>query len=206
MPEILKKHFGKEYNDALFKQVAEHEMQMESEMLVARQDFIALLAFLKEQNKRLFLLSDMYLPNHYLQRLLADKALDHYFEAIISSADSFKAKASGAAFPLLAENHQLDKTRWIHIGDHPWSDGEKPAEFGLNAFVLTDKQEIKRKKIAERYDFLAKKQSLWAGRYLQQILLPMEAENIERSELYADGYQFFSYIFGTMLYLSLIHI
>ena len=61
MPEVLKKHFGEHYSDALFQQVAEHEMQMESEILVARQDFYGLLDFLKEQGKRLFLLSDMYL-------------------------------------------------------------------------------------------------------------------------------------------------
>ena len=199
MPEVLKQHFGKLYSEALFSQVAEHEMQMESEMLVARQQFITLLNFLKEQGKRLFLLSDMYLPNHYLQRLLADKQMDEYFEAIVSSADSFNAKASGAAFPLLAQNYQLDKERWLHIGDHPWSDGEKPHEFGLDAVVLQDKQEFKRKKIVERYTFLAKKQPIWMGRCIQQIMLPMEAENIERSELYADGYQFFAYIFGTML-------
>ena len=200
MPEVLKKHFGEHYNDALFQQIAEHEMQMESEILVARQDFYGLLDFLKEQGKRLFLLSDMYLPNHYLQRLLADKQMDEYFEAVVSSADSFKAKASGSAFSLLADKYQLDKNRWLHIGDHSWSDGEKPAEFGLKAYVIQDKQERKRKKIAERYDFLGKKQHIWAGRCIQQVMLPMEAENIERSELYADGYQFFAYIFGTMLF------
>lgn len=199
MPELLKTHFGDHYSDELFHQVAEHEMQIESDMLVARQGFSSLLDFLKEQGKRMFLLSDMYLPSHYLQRLLADKQLDQYFEAIVSSADSFNAKASGTAFPLLAEKHQLNKERWLHVGDHPWSDGEKPAEFGIEAYVLQDKQELKRKKIAERYDFLGKKQPVWAGRCLQQIMLPMEAENIERSELYADGYQFFAFVFGTML-------
>lgn len=200
MPEVLKKHFGSHYSTALFEQIAAHEMCMESEMLVARQEFVELLAFLKEKDKRMFLLSDMYLPNHYLQRLLADKEMDNYFEAIVSSADSFRAKASGTAYPLLEEQYKLDKARWIHVGDNRWSDGEKPAEFGLKAFIIADKQEEKRKNIAKRYDFLGKKQPIWAGRCLQQIMLPMEAENIERSELYADGYQFFAYVFGTMLF------
>ena len=72
--------------------------------------------------------------------------MDEYFEAVVSSADSFKAKASGSAFPLLAEKYQLDKSRWLHIGDNSWSDGEKPVEFGLEAYVIQDKQEQKRKK------------------------------------------------------------
>jgi len=70
----------------------------------------------------------------------------------------------------------------------------------LEAYVLEDQRELKRRKIIERYDFLGKKQPVWAGRCLQQVMLPMEAENIERSELYADGYQFFAYVFGTMLF------
>ena len=200
MPEMLKQHFGTHYTDELFKKVTEHEMRMESEILVTRQAFVELLDYLQLKGKKLFLLSDMYLPSHLLKRLLADKNLDVYFEDIVSSADSFQAKASGTAYPLLAKKYDLDRSRWIHIGDHPWSDGEKPSEFGIDAFVITDKQEIKRKKIAKRYEFLGQKQPVWAGRNLQQVMLPMEAENIERSELYADGYQFFAYLFGTMLF------
>ncbi len=200
MPEVLKQHLGEHFTDEIFHQVASYEMRMESEILVTRQAFVALLEYLQLHSKRLFLLSDMYLPSHWLKRLLADKKLDVFFEAIVSSADSFQAKASGTAYPLLAKNYDLDNARWIHIGDHPWSDGEKPSEFGIDAFVITDKQEIKRKKIAKRYEFLAQKQPIWAGRNLQQVMLPLEAENVERSELYADGYQFFAYLFGTMLF------
>ena len=200
IPEVLKAIFAEQYTDDLFVRVTEYEMQMESAILVARERFVELLAFLKHHDKRLFVLSDIYLPSQLLTGLLADKGLDHYFESIISSADSFNAKASGTAYPLIQEKFNLEKNRWIHIGDHIWSDGEKPSEFGIDAFVLIDKKEAKRKQIAKRYDFQGRKQHIWSGRNIQQIMAPMEAENVDRSALYADGYQFFAYLFGCMLF------
>lgn len=206
MPEVLDSIFANspaykgKFKQELLIKVTDYEIQIESAMLVARAEFVAFLEYLKEHKKRVFLLSDIYLPSELLTRLLADKSLDHYFEAIVSSADSFQAKASGAGFSLLEENYSLDKAHWVHIGDNPWSDGEKPTEFGIDAYVITDVQEAKRKQIAKRYDYLARKQPIWVGRNIQQIMLPLEGENIERSALYADGYQFFAYLFGSMLF------
>ncbi|WP_339135720.1 MAG: HAD family hydrolase [Candidatus Electrothrix sp. GW3-4] len=44
-------------------------------------------------------------------------------DAVVSSADSFLAKASGKAFPMLQERFALDYDRWLHVGDNPVSDG-----------------------------------------------------------------------------------
>ncbi|MGH1543118.1 MAG: HAD family hydrolase [Arenicella sp.] len=199
MPDVLQELFGDSYTEQLLQQVVDYEVQMENTMLVPRQEIVALLEYFQQQGKRLFLLSDMYLPADLIRRLVVDKGLEHYFEDIISSADSFRAKASGTAFPLIKERHQLDESSWLHIGDNPISDGFRPDEFGIRSMVIDDTLEKKRKGLARRYEFYGKKLDLWNGRYLQQLMLPLEAENVERSELYADGYNFFAYLLGTAL-------
>ena len=200
MPEVLQKLFADDYSDALLQKVTDYEVQMENAMLVARAELVELIKFLHAEGKSIYLLSDMYLPASILRRFAEDKQLEGYFTDIISSADSFRAKASGAAFPLFQERYDVNKTRWLHIGDNPISDGLRPDEFGLDALVIDDHEEKKRKGLAKRYAFHGQKQPLWKGRYLQQLMLPLEAENIERSELYADGYQFLAYLFGAALF------
>lgn len=196
MPEVLQAVFAEHYSAEVLEKVTDYEVAMENAMLVARDEIIALLEFLKQQNKKILLISDMYLPSGIIRRLVVNKGLEHFFDDIVSSADTFRAKASGTAYPLVKEKHELDESRWLHIGDHAFSDGLRADEFGLDALVIDDLSEKKRKGLAKRYHFYAKRQNLWKGRYVQQLMLPLEGENIERSELYADGYQFFAYLFG----------
>lgn len=196
MPEVLKNIFGKKYNKALFNDVADYEMRMEDSMLVAREEVVSFIKQLHKQGKRLFLISDMYLPSSYLTRLVESKGLAQYFEAIISSADSIKAKASGAAFPLIKKKYKLDETRWVHIGDNPHSDGLKPEEFGIKSYVIRDAREKHRLGLGFRYHAYALRNYFWHGRYIQQLMLPLEGENTEQDPLYVDGYNFLSYLFG----------
>jgi len=196
MPEVLRAVFGEHYSEKVLQQVTDYEVAMENAMLVAREEIVLLLEFLKQQDKKILLISDMYLPSGIIRRLVADKELEHYFDDVVSSADSFRAKASGTAYPLVKEKHDLDENSWLHIGDNAFSDGLRADEFGIDALVIDDLGEKKRKGLAKRYQFYAKRQNLWKGRYVQQLMLPLEGENIERSELYADGYQFFAYLFG----------
>ena len=196
MPQTLKEIFGKQYSGSLFEDVARYEIQMENTMLAPRADIVTFVKALHEKGKRLFLISDMYLPAKYIEQMVADKGLGKYFEGIVSSADSIKAKASGAAFPLIKNRYQLDETRWIHIGDNPHSDGLKPTEFGIDSYVIRDSNERLRLGLANRYHHYTAFHHFWHGRLIQQLMLPLEAENVEREELYIDGYNFFSYLMG----------
>lgn len=196
MPLVLKEIFGKKYTKSLFADVARYEIQMENTMLIARADIVDFIKVLHKKGKRLFLISDMYLPAKYITQMAEAKGLDKYFEGIISSADSIKAKASGAAWPLIKKRYKLDESRWMHIGDSPHSDGLKPTEFGIDSYVIRDSNERLRLGLSNRYHHCTTYHIFWRGRFTQQLMLPLEAENIEREELYIDGYNFFSYLMG----------
>lgn len=199
MQETLETIFGNQMNEELLARVTDYELAMESTMLVPRKEFVVWLRELKEQGKRIYIISDIYLPASHLEHLAAHAGLMEYAEAVVSSADTFLAKASGRAFPLLQEKYSLDPGSWLHVGDNPISDGLRPAEFGIRTLVLHDSDEKWRKAIVKRYYNYGDGRPFWRGRALQQLMMPLEAENDAHHPLYIEGYNFFAPLIGAFV-------
>ena len=196
MEELLRQIFAEDYASGLLEKVTDFELTMENAMLVPRQPFLPWLAELADQGKRLLVVSDMYLPSTHLRRLLSHAGLEPYVEGIVSSADTFLAKASGKAFPMIAEKYGVDPQRWLHIGDNPISDGLRPAEHGIEALVLHDVGEAQRKSLVKRYYNYSDGKPFWRGRILQQVMAPLEGENVPQPALYRQGYTFLGPLIG----------
>ncbi len=196
MKEMLTEVFGAFADESLFDTVADYEVAIENSMLVPRGEFIDWLEELKSQGKQILIVSDIYLPASYLRRFVEHAGFLHLTDDVISSADTFLAKASGKAFPLLQDKYKLDKKRWLHVGDNPISDGLRPIEFGIQALVLHDAREKQRKSIIRRLFNYSDGRPFWRGRVLQQLMLPLEYENVERDDLYIEGYSFLGPLIG----------
>ncbi len=199
MREMLATVFGEHYDESLLEQVTDYELAMENTMLVPRQELVAWLRELHGQGKRLFIVTDIYLPAQHIRVLCEHAGLLGYVEDVVSSADSFLAKASGRAFPLIKQRYDLDCSSWLHVGDNPISDGLRPAQFGLQALVLRDGSEKFRKALVKRYVNYGKGKPFYRGRALQQLMLPLEAENLVRDELYVEGYNFLGPLVGSFV-------
>lgn len=196
MKEVLREVFQEQMADGLLDEVTDYELYMENQMLVPRRDLVGWLRELRGQGKRIFVLSDIYLPAAHLRRLVEYAGFLDQVEAVISSADTFLAKASGKAFPLVQQQYSLDKRRWLHIGDNPISDGLRPVEFGIDALVLHDASEKRRKSVTRRYINYSKGRPFWRGRALQQLMHPHEGENGSRPPLFREGYTFLAPLIG----------
>lgn len=133
-------------------EVTRYELSIESAMLVARADFVSLLRAAKAAGKRTAAITDMYLPADHIRILLDRAGFSGLLDEVYSSADTCRAKASGAAWPLLAERWGVKPARWWHVGDHPVSDGIRPTEFGLTALVIRDPREHHRKLVSRMYE------------------------------------------------------
>lgn len=190
MERTLQAIFGDHYTSSLLGTITDYELEMESRVLVPRALFAEWLQELKQQGKRIFVVSDVYLPADHLKRLLGRAGLLDFTEDVISSADSFLAKASGRAFPMLQERYDFDPSTWLHIGDNPISDGLRPDQFGIDTLVLKDGEEKFRKGIIKRYYNYGKGRPFYRGRALQQLMLPLEAENEPVQPRYIEGYNF----------------
>lgn len=199
MELTLRTIFAEHYLPSLLDDVTGYELEMESRVLVPRAPFVVWLKELKQQGKRIFVVSDIYLPAEHLKELLKRAGILDLVEDVISSADSFLAKASGKAFPLMQERYDLDSSSWLHVGDNPISDGLRPDEYGIEALVLKDGEEKFRKGIIKRYYNYGKGRPIYRGRALQQLMLPLEAENEPVDELYIEGYNFIGPMVGAFV-------
>ncbi len=192
MGQVVQAIFGEQASPQLLEEITDYELGLENAVLVPRADLVDWLRHLKAEGKQILVVSDVYLPARHLERLVAHAGFLDQVDAVISSADSFHAKASGAAFPLLKERFHLDYSRWLHIGDNPISDGLRPLERGIQALVLRDAQEKMRKSLVKRYCNYALGQPFYRGRALQQLMLPLEAENQPQDPLYVKGFNVFA--------------
>ena len=200
MKQTLQEIFGSQYEEQLLTKVTDYELEMESSALVPRRLLVELLEELREQNKRVLIISDVYLPSDHLKVLVERAGLLPLVEDVVSSADTFLAKASGQAFPLVRQKFNIDAETWLHIGDNPISDGLRPAAFGISALVLKDSDEKFRKALIKRYQNYSRGRPFYRGRALQQLMLPLEAENAERHDLYAEGYNFLGPLVGAFVH------
>ncbi len=199
MKEMLSEIFAEEATDLLFEKVVDYEVAMENSMLVPRGEFIDWLQELRELNKKVYIISDIYLPAVYLKRFVEYAGFLHLVDDVISSADTFLAKASGKAFPLIQKKYNLNIKSWLHVGDNPISDGLRPLEFGIQTLVLADAEEARRKSIIKRMVNYSAGRPFWRGRALQQLMLPLEYENVERPDLYVEGYSFLGPLVGAFV-------
>lgn len=199
MEEVLRDIFGACYTAELLERVTAYELEMENSMLVPRQELCHWLGELAAAGKRIFIISDMYLPAGHLQKLVEHAGLAEQVEVVISSADTFLAKASGNAYPYIAEKYDLGFDSWLHVGDNPISDGLRASEAGIDALVLADPREDQRKSIVKRYYNYCAGKPFWRGRLLQQLMAPLEAENEDRDELYIEGYNFLGPLIGIFI-------
>lgn len=188
MARTLQRIFADHFDETLLDEVTTYELGIENAMLVPRARLVDWLKELHAACKRVLVVSDIYLPAAHLERLVIRAGFRDQVDAIVSSADTFLAKASGKAYELLRERYDLNWDRWLHVGDNPHSDGLRPAGLGIRALVLRDSDEKHRKSVVKRYHRYSQGQPFWNGRLLQQMLLPLEAENVPRSPLYVYGY------------------
>ncbi|MFC1681265.1 hypothetical protein ACFL1S_05700 [Pseudomonadota bacterium] len=199
MPEMLRQIFGAAYDDTLFDSVADYEMEMETAVLAPRTALVEWMAQLHRRHIGIILISDIYLPAKYLRRLIENKGLAEYVTDVISSADTFRAKASGTGFDIVREKHDIDPGRWLHVGDNPISDGLRPTEAGIEALLIQDIGERQRKGVARLIHCLAGIRHVWKGRNVRQIMSPLESDNAEYPELYVDGHNSFGMLIGYFL-------
>ncbi len=196
MLAVLAEIFGQAKGESLLQSVTEYELFLENSMLVPRKELVDWLVELARQGKKIYIISDIYLPAEYLRILVQHAGFLDHVEEVISSADTFLAKASGMAFPFIEEKFVLDRSKWLHVGDNPISDGLRPSEFGMQALVLHDASEKHRKAVVKRYCNYSGGRPFWRGRALQQLMQPHEGENVERPDLYREGYTFLAPLIG----------
>ena len=113
------------------KYLCKLEQETEVANVVPIPENIQRLKGLVEQGERVVLISDMYLPENTIRRMLLQA--DDIFETIplYVSSEYGKRKTTGNLYRLIKELEQIDISEWTHIGDNIYQDIEISFRLGI---------------------------------------------------------------------------
>lgn len=117
-----------------------NEIKLEKDLLVPRKDMCILLKKLKEKNKKVILVSDMYLTKKVIIDILNNCGYKDLYDALYLSCDVNKRKDSKTMWTFLKKIHPKEKI--LHLGDNDLSDVQYPKEFGIDTLKIYSSKEL----------------------------------------------------------------
>jgi hypothetical protein len=113
------------------------EIALEIDGVAADAAVQAVFAALVAADRRVVLVSDMYLPRHTIEAMLQRAGIVGH-ERLYLSSETGRTKASGAVWADIRADFGLALEPLItHLGDHPASDGRVAARHGITPFLLS---------------------------------------------------------------------
>jgi len=118
-------------SEAACESIRQTEIENEISLCVPRSDMVEAFLHARSMNKRVFLISDMYLRRLDVERLLSKCGIYGYDELMLS-CETGRRKDTGELWDCLKAREE--GSRWLHIGDNEHSDVSLPMEKGFEAF------------------------------------------------------------------------
>lgn len=115
------------------------ELQVELDYCFANPYMKRIYRMMQEQNKKIIITSDMYLPCELMKQIL-DKAGYKGYEKLYVSCDYGVSKRDGELYQVVKKDYQGLKI--IHIGDNPTSDMRSAEKEGLGTHYYKNCHEI----------------------------------------------------------------
>lgn len=137
-----------DYGDEKVEAFKELEITLELELCVPRRDVLTLFEAAKKLDKKIILVSDMYLTSDLIQNMLGKCGYYGYKEIWVSCEVGLR-KDQDTLWDAVFEKHE--RSSFIHLGDNPRSDWQTlidrriPAHYlmsGLYSFKLTNLYDI----------------------------------------------------------------
>lgn len=119
-------------SDADKEWLIQQEISVEKSVIISRDKMVDILKFAIAEQKRICLISDMYLPECILKEILEKLGIVGY-EKLLVSCDYNVAKWNGI-FDIF--KRQFVGNSYLHIGDNPIADGECAARYGIDSFII----------------------------------------------------------------------
>lgn len=124
-------------SDAFVDTFIEAELEYESGRLTLNTLLHDYMRKMKSRGYKVALLSDMYMHDDQIQRLLESAGVvEGDFDILLSSADTKVSKASGGIFHIAEERLGCKSSDFFHIGDSYVGDFKMPKKHGWNALHL----------------------------------------------------------------------
>jgi predicted HAD superfamily hydrolase len=116
------------------KKSKELELELELKFLVPRIEVVDLIKNLKKSNKKIIIVSDIYLKIDFIREVLDKHGILCYFDKIYLSSEVRLRKDWGNIWNHISEKE--DVSSLIHIGDNHQSDVQQPLRSGIRSLGL----------------------------------------------------------------------
>lgn len=115
--------------------LAEEELQTEIKMCYAFTPFVDLIRKAKSLGLSVIIVSDIYLTETQLRKLLSHTLPQDAYTAIdaVFCSTEYETAKSHNLFQVVLQKLNLAANAFLHIGDHPKADAEAPRKLGLHA-------------------------------------------------------------------------
>lgn len=129
--KVMSRIYG--LNSDIAHKLCAMEIEKEMELSIPIMENIEKIKELYRENKRVVLISDMYLNEKYIRNMLA--RYDSLFEniTIYVSCDCNKLKSDGKLFAYVQKKENVKYEEWLHCGDNINSDVNNANQYGINA-------------------------------------------------------------------------
>ncbi|MBB4007829.1 HAD-IA family hydrolase [Allorhizobium taibaishanense] len=114
------------------QKVRDFEIELEEILLQPNEEIVEFYKYCREK-KKVAIISDMYLPKSFFERVLARHNLE-FDEVFVSAELNATKRDSGEIFSLAALSLGVEPTRMLHVGDSLRSDVERAREKSFNTF------------------------------------------------------------------------
>lgn len=108
------------------------EIATEKQFLIKRDSMCALLDDAVKAGKKVYLISDMYLPKTQLQSILHNLGINNYDDLLVSC--DFGCSKEEGLFEILIDRMDLVPDKCLHIGDNLYADMNAARKAGMKTF------------------------------------------------------------------------
>ncbi|OOM16517.1 methyltransferase domain-containing protein [Clostridium saccharobutylicum] len=114
--------------------IKEKELELEKKFIVINPLMKQVFDYAKSLDKRIFIISDMYLKASFLEEVLSELGYVGYEKAFVS-CELNKTKATKSVYKYILETYpDIKADTWIHIGDNYESDVKNPESLKIKSY------------------------------------------------------------------------
>lgn len=170
-----------------FVMVKNKEIELEKTAQCLTPNIEQLLSYLKEQNKKLIFISDMYFSIDTIWGFLENLNIAKYFDKGFCSSQFMLKKSTGRLFDHIIQAENIDSSTFLFMGDNFYSDVDMPSKKGIDTIHIADIQEKKRRVGLNLHQWLSSRNKYWTGKYVDYIIENISVFDSKDNENYKLG-------------------
>lgn len=113
------------------------EIECEERLCAPKTEVINLLNRCRQEGKKILIITDMYLPRHFFERIF--KKFNIYYDYLFISGEEGVTKYTGDLYEVVTSKLDVSPSEILHFGDNQQSDFHNAQKNGFDAILINTK-------------------------------------------------------------------